>query len=99
MRRNSIVLTLCALSALALATPVPAGAQDLPFYLSDRAGGTPTSMFGTYIRKGELVLYPFFEYYLDHNAEYSPNEFGFALDRTTAANSGRARAWSSSVTA
>ncbi len=80
MRRNSIVLTLCALSALALATPVPAGAQDLPFYLSDRAGGTPTSMFGTYIRKGELVLYPFFEYYLDHNAEYSPNEFGFALD-------------------
>jgi hypothetical protein len=55
--------------------------DKLPVYLGDRGPGTPTSMFGTYIRKGELFFYPFFEYYLDDNAEYSPNEFGFALDQ------------------
>jgi len=38
-------------------------------------------MFGTYIQKGEWIVYPFFEYYLDHNLEYSPNEFGFGLDQ------------------
>ncbi len=70
-----------AIVVLSLAAPVPSSAQDLPFYLSDRAGGTPTSMFGTYIKKGEFVLYPFFEYYLDNNLEYSPNEFGFSLDQ------------------
>lgn len=63
------------------AAPAPAAGQDLPFYLSDRAGGTPTSMFGTYIKKGELVVYPFFEYYLDNNAEYSPSDFGYPLDQ------------------
>jgi len=74
-------LVLFASAALAMAAPSPAAAQDLPFYLSDRAGGTPTSMFGTYIKKGEFVVYPFFEYYLDNNLEYSPNEFGFSLDQ------------------
>lgn len=81
MTKNTIGLVVFAFAALALAAPAPSAGQDLPYYLSDRAGGTPTSMFGTYIRKGELVVYPFFEYYLDHNAEYSPNEFGFTLDR------------------
>jgi hypothetical protein len=38
-------------------------------------------MFGTYINKGELLVYPFFEYYLDHNAEYSPAELGFGVDK------------------
>jgi hypothetical protein len=37
-------------------------------------------MFGTYIQEGELVLYPFFEYYRDGNAEYAPNEYGYGLD-------------------
>ncbi|HSA95548.1 MAG TPA: hypothetical protein VLJ16_05825 [Acidobacteriota bacterium] len=68
-------------AALVLAAPPPSAGQDVPFYLSDRAGGTPTSMFGTYARKGELLVYPFFEYYLDHNAEYSPIDFGFSLDQ------------------
>jgi len=66
---------------LAVAAPAPSAAQDLPFYLSDRGGGTPTSMFGTYIKKGEFLFYPFFEYYLDNNLEYSPNDFGFPLDQ------------------
>ena len=52
---------------------------DTP-YLKDRGTGTPTSMFGTYIHKGELLIYPFFEYYLDDDMEYSPVEFGFNLD-------------------
>ena len=51
--------------------------DDLPDYLSDRGFGTPTSMFGTYIEKGELRVYPFFEYYLHNKEEYAPNEFGY----------------------
>jgi hypothetical protein len=34
-------------------------------------------MFGTYIRKGELMIYPFYEYYHDNNLEYEPADFGF----------------------
>ncbi len=33
-------------------------------------------MFGTYVREGELLVYPFFEYYLDSDAEYDPSELG-----------------------
>ena len=46
----------------------------------DRGSGIPTSMFGTYIERGEWLLYPFFEYYRDNNLEYSPDEFGHSLD-------------------
>lgn len=49
-----------------------------PEYLRDRGTGVSTSIFGTYVKKGELLVYPFFEYYQDHNAEYQPDEFGFA---------------------
>jgi hypothetical protein len=38
-------------------------------------------MFGTYVRPGELLVYPFVEYYRDHDAEYSPQELGFELDQ------------------
>lgn len=54
--------------------------EDLPRYLRDRGTGQPTSMFATYIRGGDLLIYPFFEYYLDDNAEYSPEELGYGLD-------------------
>jgi len=50
----------------------------LPPYLSDRGTGIPTSMFGTYIRRGELVVYPFFEYYKDDDFEYKPSELGYS---------------------
>lgn len=53
-------------------------AQD---YLKDRGTGVPASMFGTYINEGELLVYPFFEYYYDNDMEYSPIEFGFPLDK------------------
>jgi len=57
-----------------------AGEKELPVYLKDRGTGIPTSMFGTYIRKGELLVYPFFEYYLDNDFEYKPEELGYAID-------------------
>ena len=71
-------------SLVSLAVPaVPAPAQEtaLPAYLRDRGSGQPTSMFGTYVRKGELLVYPFFEYYYDNDAEYKPEEFGYGLDQ------------------
>lgn len=43
----------------------------------DRDEGVATSM-GTYIGKHQLLIYPFYEFYWDHNTEYSPEEFGFA---------------------
>ncbi|MGE5860715.1 MAG: hypothetical protein ACM34J_09190, partial [Ignavibacteria bacterium] len=52
--------------ALLLAIQENSYAQELPEYLKDRGPGIPTSMFGTYIKKGELLLYPFFEYYYDN---------------------------------
>jgi hypothetical protein len=55
--------------------------QDLPAYLKDRGTGVPTSMFGTYVRPGELLIYPFFEYYYDNNMEYEPAELGFSLEQ------------------
>ncbi len=51
--------------------------SDLPVYLQDRGTGVPTSMFGTYINRGELLVYPFYEFYYDHNLEYESQEFGF----------------------
>lgn len=58
------------------AFPLTLEAQERPPYLRDRGTGVATSMFGTYVRKGELLLYPFFEWYSDHNLEYKPEEFG-----------------------
>lgn len=57
--------------------PAPrATAEDLPTYLRDRGTGTRTSMFGTFVQRGELLVYPFYEYYRDNDLQYSPNEFG-----------------------
>lgn len=73
--------------ALALVTSAPLGAQTVapasaPFDRSrDRGPGLPTSMFGTYINKGDLLVYPFFEYYRDNDYEYEPFELGYD-DRT-----------------
>lgn len=54
--------------------------EELPSFLKDREQKIPTSMFGTYINRGELLFYPFFEFYYDHNVEYSPDELGYGLD-------------------
>lgn len=47
----------------------------------DRGTGVATSMFGTYVRGGELLVYPFMEHYRDGNFEYKPEEFGVAGSR------------------
>jgi len=76
-----------ALSLLVSATPTLAQPEattpppeDAP-YLRDRGPGVPTSMFGTYIRKGEWLAYPFVEYYRDGNFEYKPEDLGVVGDR------------------
>lgn len=64
-------------AGLVLVLGAAAGAEDAgPPYLGDRGTGVATSMFGSYVRKGEVMLYPFFEYYRDHDLEYKPEEFG-----------------------
>jgi hypothetical protein len=63
----------------ALSLLPPASAAQEPVYLRDRGEGIATSMFGTYVRPGELLVYPFIEYYSDKNAEYSPEELGYGV--------------------
>lgn len=68
-------------AALGTARPDEAGAQQGIDRARDRGPGIPTSMFGTYVRRGELLVYPFLEHYRDRDAEYSPDELGYGLDR------------------
>lgn len=71
----------CAVVLLTLSALMPAHAEaQFSGRQRDRGPGLPTSMFGTYIERGEWLLYPFLEYYRDSNLEYSPDEFGFGLD-------------------
>ncbi len=76
----ALALTL-AFSVPWLSPPAHAQEEALPVHLRDRGPGIPTSMFGTYVRRGELLVYPFFESYLDHDAEYKPSELGYGSDR------------------
>lgn len=70
------------LGALAILPSILASqGQQLPPYLRDRGTGVRMSMLGTYVRKGELLVYPFFEWYADHNLEYKPAELGYGLNR------------------
>jgi hypothetical protein len=62
----------------------PAGAPGQPQAavpsfdrLKDRGEGVSSSMFGTYVRRKEFIVYPFYEYYWDHNYEYQPSELGY----------------------
>jgi hypothetical protein len=55
--------------------------DDLPYFLRDRGRGVPLSMFGTYMQEGEFIIYPFYEYYYDQDAEYKPQELGYELDQ------------------
>ena len=57
------------------------GEETVPPFLKDRGAGVALSMFGTYARRGELVLYPYWEGYVDNNREYKPQELGFEGDQ------------------
>jgi hypothetical protein len=50
-------------------------------WLADRGTGVWTSIFATYVRPGELLVSPFFEYYRDADFEYKPEELGHGLDQ------------------
>jgi hypothetical protein len=63
-----------------LAPPESRAEVEGPAHLRDRGTGMPTSMFGTYVRRGELLVYPFFEYYKDDDFEYKPSELGYGLE-------------------
>lgn len=58
--------------------PPPAAAQeeDTPSWLEDRGPGIATSLFGTYVEAGELLVYPFYEYTRTTAFEYQPRELG-----------------------
>ena len=55
--------------------------SDEPAYLRDRGTGVRTSLLGTYVRGGELLVYPFFEWYADNNLEYKPSELGYGASQ------------------
>ncbi len=69
--RRFVLLGLVLLGALGAAPP----------FLRDRGTGIATSLFGTYVRKGELLVYPFYEYTQNNDQEYAPDELGFAGDQ------------------
>jgi len=54
--------------------------NELPDYLKDRGTGIASSMFGTYIDRGEVIFYTYYEYYYDQDAEYKPAELGYGLE-------------------
>jgi len=81
MVRNRLARLLGGTLLLAAAAASLAAAQQSVDRARDRGAGIPTSMFGIYIEPGQVLLYPFFEYYRDSNAEYKPAELGYGLDR------------------
>jgi hypothetical protein len=74
---NKLVATL-AVASLLLPGAARGQSQVADYRSRDRGGnGIPTSMFGTFLEPGELIVYPFFEYYWDNTAEYQPSELGY----------------------
>lgn len=63
--------------ALAIASPARGQETPLPDYLADRGRGVATSLFGTYVEKGDFVVYPFYEYTKTTAFEYKPKELGY----------------------
>lgn len=77
---STVVLAIAAAIGAAAPAQAPNDPPDvvtLPGYLEDRGTGLPTTLFGTYIRGGDFLVYPFFEYYRDQDREYKPSELGF----------------------
>lgn len=63
--RHVCVACVCVVSGLASAQAAAADER-----------GVPTSLFGTYVREGELLVYPFYEYDTNRDNEYTPSELG-----------------------
>ena len=52
-------------------------AHALPVYLRDRGRGVSTTLSGTYVRDGELLIIPIYEFGLNNDDIYTPSELGF----------------------
>ncbi|HKW50182.1 MAG TPA: hypothetical protein VJQ53_00450 [Candidatus Eisenbacteria bacterium] len=65
-----------------LGTPGPAAAQDKTQLeqFRETGRGIQTSAFGTYVHKGEILVYPYFSRTIDHDREYQPDMFGVGGD-------------------
>jgi len=81
MSRSSRALYLSLFLWLACASRSAAQTAEPSPRERDRGDGIPVSMFATFIEKGDLIIYPFFEYYYDDDTEYSPQELGYDLDQ------------------
>src|SRR3990172_32637 len=79
--KRSLSILLLIVTVIFLQPEKSPAQESLPAYLGDRGTGMPTSQFGTYVRKGEILIYPFHEYYYDHNVEYEPYDFGHGSTR------------------
>lgn len=75
MKSRTIVLSTILCASLS-ASPVLGGD-----FLRDRGPGVATSLFGTYVTEGELVVYPSFERAHNRAFQYSPTEFGYQPER------------------
>lgn len=80
MRGNNCVrrhvLALALVTICTAMEPARAADEDLAGYLADRGPGMPTSLFGTYVEKGQWLVYPFYEYTKSSAFEYKPSELG-----------------------
>jgi hypothetical protein len=67
------------LACLWISCSFPAWTADVesPGYLQDRGPGLATSLFGTYVERGQWLVYPFYEYEKTSAFEYKPSEVGF----------------------
>jgi hypothetical protein len=82
MKRIALfIVAAVAVSSGLLEPPAGRGQEREPSYLRDRGPGIPTSMFGTYVSKGQLLVYPFYEFSLDDNREYQPSKLGLGLNQ------------------
>ncbi len=78
-RAATCLAALCTFFAAtpAWCVPQPEDTTGLPTWLADRGRGMAASMFGTYVRPGEWLVYTFSEYTKTTGFEYSPDELGF----------------------
>ena len=78
MKAKKLIFALPLIITVVVLQPTRSLAQkEVHTYSRDRGTGIPTSQFGTYVHKGELLIYPFYEYYYDKDFEYEPGDFGF----------------------
>lgn len=77
--RSYLVPVLCMLMTCLSSSVI---GQNLDPKPRDRGSGISSSIFGTYIDKHQLVIYPFFSYIIDHDQEYSPAQLGLGPDDT-----------------